>query len=52
MICKNCGGDMIGDGVTIVIHCEHTDVDLLEVEPDAEPIYCNYDPYDERGHQG
>jgi len=44
MVCKICGGDMIGDGVTTVFHCENVDVGMLDdinsVEPDADPIYC------------
>ena len=38
MSCKNCGGDMIGDGYTVVLHCEYAEVDTLE--PDAGPVYC------------
>ena len=42
MKCKNCGGDMIGDGVSLVLHCERVDADIIwELEPDAEPVYCN-----------
>ena len=39
MTCPNCGGTMIGDGYTIVKHCENVDIGL-DVEPDASPIYC------------
>jgi len=54
MICKNCGCNMLGDGITVVFHCEYAaaDIDIFEIEPDADPVYCNYDPYDENGHQG
>jgi len=38
MSCKNCGGDMIGDGYTVVLHCEYSEVDYLE--SDAGPVYC------------
>ena len=40
--CPNCGGTLIGDGYTAVIHCENaTDVDAIaEAEADAGPIYC------------
>jgi hypothetical protein len=40
--CPNCGGSLIGDGYTAVIHCENaTDVDAIaEAEADAGPIYC------------
>ena len=39
-ICSNCGGDMQGDGVTEVLHCEGADVIGLGYEPDAEPVEC------------
>lgn len=38
MTCNNCGGDMIGDGVTVVLHCEHTEPSGLA--PDAQPVHC------------
>ena len=42
MNCKNCGGEMLGDGYRSVFICEYVE-DAEEVyEPDAEPIYCNY----------
>ena len=40
-VCQVCGGDMEGDGYTVVIHCENTDA--VGYEPDAEPIYCDGD---------
>lgn len=39
-VCLNCGGRMIGDGVTVVRHCEFVGWPL-DVEPDADPIFCN-----------
>jgi len=33
---------MIGDGYTVVRHCEFADVPA-GVEPDAEPVYCTDD---------
>lgn len=39
--CPSCGGDLIGDGYTSVIHCEEVDPDPW-LEPDANPVYCNY----------
>lgn len=42
--CPRCGGALIGDGYSSVIHCEFADDDQLNsVEPDANPIYCNYE---------
>lgn len=41
MTCAKCGGDMIGDGYTSVLHCEYVD-ETECYEPDAEPIYCNF----------
>lgn len=39
--CPNCGGDMTGDGYTSVEHCENVEPDP-SLEPDANPVYCNY----------
>lgn len=41
--CKVCGGEMVGDGYTLVIHCENIDTYGLGYEPDAEPVYCDGD---------
>ncbi len=41
MPCPKCGGTMVGDGFSTVRHCEFSD-DFFDVEPDAEPILCNY----------
>ncbi len=38
MSCKNCGGDMLGDGHSVVYHCEYTDPECTEA--DADPVYC------------
>lgn len=40
--CPNCGGTLIGDGYTSVLHCENAeDLDAIaEAEADAGPIYC------------
>ena len=40
MYCKTCGGSMLGDGVTTVIHCEHISVLDLSIPPDSAPIDC------------
>lgn len=40
--CPVCGGDMVGDGYTIGYHCENVDCPL-DIEPDADPIYCELD---------
>lgn len=39
-VCANCGGRMIGDGVTVVRHCEFVGWPL-DVEPDADPVFCD-----------
>lgn len=44
MCCKNCGGDMLGDGYSEVRHCENVDVVGEGYEPDANPVFC--EPYD------
>lgn len=43
-ICKDCGGDMCGDGYTVVLHCEFIEDDEVWKyhEPDANPIYCGH----------
>ena len=40
MKCPICGGSIVGDGFTIVLHCESTKADISCVEPDADIIYC------------
>ena len=40
--CKDCGGTMIGDGHTMVLHCEFAEEKLYcDKEPDAGPVYCD-----------
>jgi hypothetical protein len=46
MTCKNCGGSMVGDGYTLVRHCENVN-DIQDKEPDAGPIYCELKDYPE-----
>lgn len=39
--CPNCGGSIIGDGYTEVMHCEFVDESLYwDCEPDASVVYC------------
>jgi hypothetical protein len=40
-VCPKCCGTMIGDGYTVVLHCEFADVPE-GVEPDAPPVYCDF----------
>lgn len=41
--CVKCGGAMIGDGYTSVLRCEFAP-DTDEVfEPDAAPVYCDFE---------
>ena len=48
MRCKDYGGRMIGDGFTVVIHCEEADDSLCwDHEPDAAPVYCGRGDDDE-----
>ena len=42
MNCIKCGSRMIGDGYTMVLYCETIDLPL-DVEPDANPVYCNFE---------
>jgi hypothetical protein len=44
MCCKNCGGTMQGDGYKTVLACEFADESKLDgLEPDANPVYCDFD---------
>jgi hypothetical protein len=39
--CPNCGGRMLGDGVTFVKHCEESlEEDYACREPDSTPVHC------------
>ena len=40
--CRNCGGDMVGDGYTTPYHCEFAEMPE-GTEPDASPVYCDFD---------
>ena len=40
--CKHCGGRMEGDGYSVVLHCEYVE-DTDGYEPDANPLYCNFE---------
>jgi len=43
MSCSKCGGDMIGDGYTLVYHCEYAEEAKYEFhEPDADPVECDF----------
>ena len=37
--CPKCGGSLIGDGYTSVVHCEYVE-DTEGYEPDAGPVFC------------
>lgn len=39
VVCKHCGEYMEGDGYTTVLHCGTIEAPS-DVEPDADPIYC------------
>lgn len=42
--CPNCGGDIIGDGYTTVLHCEQADEDeVMDADPDSQLICCKPD---------
>lgn len=40
--CPNCGGTLVGDGVSSVIHCEYVDVLGEGYAPDEGPVYCDF----------
>lgn len=44
MSCPKCGGDLVGDGYTSVIHCEDAEEeDYWHNAPDDGPVYCNFE---------
>ena len=45
MNCPICGGDIIGDGITMVKHCENAEVPF-DIEPDAATIVCQENKYE------
>lgn len=40
MTCKNCGGEMCGDGYQVVFHCENIDIFEETPAPDSGPVFC------------
>lgn len=39
--CDVCGGNIVGDGYTIVFHCENVELDLFNLpEPDSNIVCC------------
>ena len=46
MHCNHCGGSMLGDGVTTVIHCERLSAIDFSVAPDSAPLHCLPEPGD------
>ena len=43
MTCRDCGGDMIGDGYSNVIRCEYSNEEqYIYAAPDEGPFYCNF----------
>lgn len=41
MQCLDCGGTMIGDGYTEVVHCENAEEESYAYcAPDEGPVYC------------
>lgn len=39
--CPHCGGSMLGDGYTTVMHCERVDISSVCAEPDSAHIFCD-----------
>lgn len=38
--CPKCGGRLLGDGFTVVLHCENAELPL-DIEPDSDVVLCN-----------
>jgi len=44
MNCAKCGGDIIGNGYSSVMHCEYADeADYEDAAPDDGLFLCNYE---------
>lgn len=44
--CVDCGGEMIGDGYTVVEHCESAEDDTYWYNaPDDGPVYCGFEKF-------
>lgn len=42
--CIKCGGEMIGDGYTMVLHCEFAEPESYEYhECDSNPVFCEFE---------
>ena len=41
LVC-DCGERLEGDGYTVVLHCPYSDKDI-DVAPDSNPIFCDFD---------
>jgi|GEM_PF-4345926 len=41
--CPHCGEHLGGDGHTSVMHCPYTEEDTSCLEPDANPVHCNFE---------
>jgi len=40
-VCPDCGGTLIGDGYTTVVHCENAEPSKYwDLEADASPVFC------------
>jgi hypothetical protein len=53
MSCPKCGGDIIGDGYTSVMHCEYAEDSEYEYhEPDANPVWCNFEEEEDEPTNG
>lgn len=44
MKCKTCGEEMEGDGASSVLYCPNSTQVVSNNEPDANPIYCTFEP--------
>jgi len=38
--CPDCGGNILGDGQTVVRHCENVDITDGSYEADSLVVYC------------
>lgn len=42
--CEKCNEALEGDGYVTVLHCPNADDDKVDgVEPDANPIFCDFE---------
>ena len=43
LVCPKCGGTILGDGYSTILHCEFADEeDYFDLAPDEKIVYCRF----------